>query len=166
MTTSPSERARRNRSAGLEALVRRLTSPALRRQGFVRTEIISQWPSLVGPEFAAATQPEQLRFPPGARHGGTLTVRVAGARAPLFAYALEPLKERINALFGYAAIERIRLVQGPVASRRPPRWQRPAGPPPPLPDGLPPGPLRDALARLAETFADTVPPKSGDNPTR
>lgn len=181
MTTSPHDRtsrrgARARRGAvPLEALLAGLTTPMLRRQGFVRTELVRRWTSIVGPQFASMAVPERLSFPEGQRRGGVLTVRAAGPLVTLLQHALPQVIERVNGVFGYRAIERVRLVQGVVPPRiGGPGAQRPAVPHPvALPESLPEGPLRSALAALASTIPEpagpdgrTVATKAGDNPQR
>jgi hypothetical protein len=91
----------------------------------------------------------------GEAEPGVVVIRVDGPRAIFVQHELPQIIERINAFFGYAAIGRARIVQGPVASRAP----RVAPPPPDLSAGeeealgerlAPVGDeaLRDALSRL------------------
>lgn len=103
----------------LAALLPGLTRAALGKRGFAEGGIVADWAAIVGPELAASSLPERLAFPQGARRDGTLHVRVAGAFA-LELQHLEPLVvERINSHFGYRAVARLRIRQGPIP--RPPR---------------------------------------------
>lgn len=55
-----------------------------------------------------------MRFPRGKKRGATLSVQTEGAFA-LELQHLEPIVvERINAFFGYGAVEKLRIVHGPV----------------------------------------------------
>jgi hypothetical protein len=59
----------------------------------------------------------RLAFPPGERTDGTLHLRVQGPLA-LELQHLEPVVlERINGYFGYRAIVKLRIQQGPVPRR-------------------------------------------------
>jgi hypothetical protein len=97
-------------------------SPAARRRGFASVDIIAHWAEIVGPAYADVTQPERLLWSRRLEDGGedgfvpaTLVVRCEGPRALLLQHELPVLVERINAMFGYAAVDRIRIVQRPIA---------------------------------------------------
>jgi hypothetical protein len=146
------------RRGGLRAIaaeIPRIAATALGKRGFGEAQLVTQWEAVMGPELAAKLAPDRLNFARGERAGGTLRLRVASAFATE-AQHLEPvLIERINSFFGYGAVARIVLVQGP-----PIQADCQAAPPPrPLSDAeradlaqrvatVPEGDLRDALARL------------------
>ncbi len=88
-------------------------------RGFAEAGLITGWSAIVGPELAAASQPDRLSFPPGKRDGGTLHIRVAGGMALEMQHLAPQVIERVNGYFGYAAIERIVMVQAPL--RRDPK---------------------------------------------
>jgi hypothetical protein len=107
--------------------VAKALKPALARRGLAAARIVTDWPDIVGALLADGTQPERLiankadAVGDGPAQGGTLVVRVRSALA-LELQHLEPLViERINGHFGFRAVGRLRLVQGPVAGvSRPP----------------------------------------------
>lgn len=105
----------------LAATLSRITDAALRKRGFAQSTVITNWAEIVGAELADHTTPQRLAFPRsgrGGRGGGTLHVRVAGALATELQH-LEPLVlERINTYFGYQAVARLALEQGPLPPRR------------------------------------------------
>jgi hypothetical protein len=96
-----------------------VTKRAFARRGLTGADIARQWPAIVGAELAAHCRPRQLRFPkPGEAVDGRLTLRVASGWA-LEVQHLEPLVlERINGFFGYRAVARLVLQQGPLAQLR------------------------------------------------
>jgi hypothetical protein len=103
----------------------RVMKMALGRRGFGEGAIVTDWPAVVGAHIAALSAPERLSFPPGERRGGVLRVRVAGPLAVELQH-LEPLiLERINSHFGYQAVARLKIVQGPVAQPRRPALPQP-----------------------------------------
>ena len=114
----------------LAALLPKVAAPALRRRGFSAVEIVTTWAEIVGPALAGESAPERLSFAHGARSGGTLHVRASGSIALEMQHLAPIIVERINTCFGYAAVARIALVQGPVEARR--RTVRRRPPPPPL----------------------------------
>lgn len=110
------------RTYGLRALggsLTAVTKRAFARRGLTGAEIARQWPEIVGRELAAQCRPRQLRFPKaGEAVDGRLTLRVAPGWA-LEVQHLEPLMlERINGYFGYRAVARLVLQQGPLPPLR------------------------------------------------
>lgn len=110
------ERPRRNgRARALASAVEAVTKPIFGRRGLADGAVVRHWPVIMGATFAAVTAPEKLVFPTGARHGGTLHLRVANGAIATQIQHLEPLIiERINGYFGYGAVAHLHLKQGPV----------------------------------------------------
>ena len=111
------------RGGGLRALavtLPRVTAKAFGRRGLAEAGLVADWPAIVGGELAGVLLPRGLSFARRAeRRDGTLTLRVEPGFAPAVQH-LEPLLiERINGYLGYPAVGRLRLQQGPVASRAP-----------------------------------------------
>ena len=127
---------------GLHRLARavsKVTRTAFGRQGFAEARVLTDWSAIVGPDLAADCLPESLSA------NGVLRIRVAGGRA-LELQHLEPqLLDRIATFFGYRAVHRISLVQGPL----PPR----PAPAPPQPRALE-ADEEETLAADLETTAD------------
>lgn len=117
---------RRGAMRALAADVPHIVKPALGRRGFVEGQLVAQWVEIVGADLARRMLPERLSFPQGHRRDGTLRLRVAPGFA-LEAQHREPqILERLNAFFGYRALARLVLVQGPLPADRTtaPRRQR------------------------------------------
>jgi hypothetical protein len=110
------------RRGGLRAIaveIPRIAGAALGKRGFGEAQLVTQWEAVIGAELADKLSPERLSFPRGERRNGTLRLRVASAFATE-AQHLEPvLIERINAFFGYGAVARLTLVQGPALNAPP-----------------------------------------------
>jgi len=119
-----SDRSWRTQSLG--SLLPKVARPVLGRHGLAAGGIVADWPSIVGAQLAECCVPMRLAFPPGERSSGTLHLRVQGSLA-LELQHLEPVVlERINSYFGYRAVVRLRIQQGPVP--RPVRRREPAAP--------------------------------------
>ena len=123
MVSNPKHAARQDkRKPGLRAVASALpavTQRLYRRRGFAQSDILTQWPAIVGDVLAGYAVPERLNWPrdPNKPDGATLRIRVASAWAPQLAH-LEPLLlDRINGYFGYKAVTRLAIVHGRV--RRP-----------------------------------------------
>jgi hypothetical protein len=107
----------RKRTGGLRAIgaeSSKATSPIRRKRGFFEASVFSDWTAIVGPDLGDQCVPLRLvRGPEG--EGGTLHVRVTGPLA-LELQHLEPqVIERINGFYGFRAIARLRMHQGPIA---------------------------------------------------
>ena len=125
----------------LGAVLPAVTRTAFRKAGPTAGRLIADWPAIVGPALAATTMPRRLA-------AGTLTLGCAGPVALELQHLAGPLMERINVHLGQQTVQRLRFVQ--EALGRPPTPQplsRPANPPEPV-EGIPDGPLQDALAAL------------------
>ena len=113
----------------LARIVPKVAGKALGKKGMAFGTLITDWATIMGPELARSTLPQKLAFPPGQKEGATLHLKVSGSAALDVQHAEPQLIERINAFFGYRAVARIRLIQGPIpgAPRRP-KVQRPMTP--------------------------------------
>lgn len=103
--------ARRQR--GFEAagaLVRKPVRKAAESRGFAVTRLLTHWDEVAGPDLAPLCRPERISYGKGG-FGATLRLLVSGAAAPLVQMQADALRERINALYGYAAIARVTLTQ-------------------------------------------------------
>ena len=91
-----------------------LLQPSIRRaaetRGFAQSRLLTHWPEIAGESIAAIARPVEVSY---ARQGmgATLTLLTTGAQAPMLEMQKEPLREKINAVYGYNAISRIRLTQ-------------------------------------------------------
>jgi hypothetical protein len=114
---------RRNAMLSLAATLPRITRQVLGRHGLAEGGLVADWAAVVGETIADCSLPLRLSFSGSERRDGTLHVRVAGALA-LELQHLEPqVLERINGYFGYRAVARLKLHQGPLPSGR--RAERP-----------------------------------------
>jgi hypothetical protein len=106
-------------------MVPAVAGKALGKKGLGYGKLVTDWRAIVGEDMAAFTQPMKLSFPRGERADATLTIDVVPARAIEIQHALPQLIERVNAVFGYHAVSRVKMVQRPpsrtsaVANLRP-----------------------------------------------
>ncbi|ESQ76801.1 DUF721 domain-containing protein [Asticcacaulis sp. AC402] len=114
----------------LEARFKGLDDPAHKLQ--------RRWQEIVGDKLARLCEPVRVikgrpgsaaGSPPGSPHGGALEIRVQGAYAPLIQHQSGALIDRINLFLGGKSVERLRIIQGPLATK-------PRTPPPPKPQPL------------------------------
>lgn len=164
MSNPPEKKPRRNRGipTAIGAYVPGVTAAAFETHGFPSANILSDWPEIIGAEFAGITSPEKLVWPRVAegdmtsrtQHrsaGATLVLRVDGPRSLEVQHIAPQLLERINIYFGYRAVSQLRIVQGPVRREavREPRPAAAAKRQLPLDRDIKDEGLRDALSRLA-----------------
>lgn len=171
------QQAQRKRRGSLRALSVTLpgvTKRAFARRGLSSGELARQWPVIVGTELAGQCQPRKLRFPrPGETVDGNLTLRVAPAWALEIQHLETALLERINSFFGYRAVARLTLQQGPLAARKKTHGERQrraaADPSPPTDAALAAKlstvtdpELKEALERLGRSLRQKHAKRPGD----
>jgi hypothetical protein len=134
----PKEAPRQNRARPAGELALDVGGMAFKRFGFVQGAIVARWQEIVGERYAKVSTPESIRFPAGRKSGGTLTLAVEGAHAPMFQHLAPMIMERVNLFFGYEAVARVVFRQGQAARKAEPRAPRPELMPVPreLGDGL------------------------------
>lgn len=91
-----------------------LLAPQLRKlsesRGFAVGRVLTHWSEIAGEDIAAIARPVEVSYG-RAGFGATLTVLTTGAEAPMLEMQKEALRERVNAVYGYNAIARIRITQ-------------------------------------------------------
>ncbi len=98
---------------GFEAAAGLLRDPirkAGESRGFAVTRLLTHWPEVAGPDLAPLCRPVNVSYAKQGL-GATLTLLTSGAAAPLVQMQADKLRERVNAIYGYAAIARIRVTQ-------------------------------------------------------
>ena len=117
-TKQATEPARSKRARSVSDLLPLAGGAAFRRFGFVQSSIVSRWREIVGVRYAAVSSPESIRFPHGKKKEGVLNLVVEGAHAPMMQHVAPAIVERVNAFFGYPAVERVAFRQGIVQAAR------------------------------------------------
>ncbi len=79
-------------------------------RGFAESRLLTHWAEFVGADIAAIARPVNVTYGRGA-FGATLTLLTTGAQAPILQMQIEKVRERVNAAYGYAAIQHIRVTQ-------------------------------------------------------
>ncbi len=134
-------------------------------RGFAQSRLLTQWAEIVGQDVSTISRPVEVSYGRGGM-GATLTLLTTGSHAPMLDMQKEQLRVKVNAVYGYNAIARVRVTQtaatgfaeGQVAfEARPKARVAPADPilreqalatAAPVADES----LRDALARLGENI--------------
>jgi hypothetical protein len=137
---------------------------AAETRGFAVSRLLTHWAEVAGPEMAAKTRPVKIGYGKSGM-GATLTLLVKASEAPMVQMALPVLKERVNAIYGYAAISHIHLTQTAATgfaegqAEFAPASKKPAAPDPALKaraqevaGGVADPGLRTALEELAQNI--------------
>lgn len=117
--------------------------------------LTARWREVVGPEIAKRTEPVKLSR---GRGGGasTLEIRVAGPAAAIIQHQAHEILARVNVFLGADAVQKLRIVQGPLQRAPEPPPRRRAAPLDAAAEaklaqglvGAPEGRLKDALLAL------------------
>lgn len=146
------------------------------RQGFAKREILTRWAEIAGPSLAEKATPLRLTYARGGM-GATLLVHAQGAVAHEVELQAPLLRERLNAVFGYNAVARVKITQAGARTSGFAEGQAgfapaPAAAPQPvkpplsettkraaaaMTEGVLDGPLRAALATLAQNALSRPP---------
>lgn len=79
-------------------------------RGFAVARLLTHWPEIAGEDMARITRPVKVGYGREGM-GASLTLLTTGSMAPMVEMQKEKLRERVNAVYGYAAISRILLTQ-------------------------------------------------------
>ena len=105
------ERPRRMRGFEPAAI---LLAPQMRRaaerRGFAVARLLTHWAEVAGDEIASLARPVKISHGREG-FGATLLLLTTGPSAPRVEMALPRLRERVNACYGYNAVQRITLTQ-------------------------------------------------------
>lgn len=83
-------------------------------RGFAQSRLLTHWAEIAGEDVAAMSRPVEVSYSKGG-FGATLVLLTTGANAPVLEMQKVQIRERVNAVYGYNAIARVRVTQ--TASR-------------------------------------------------
>ena len=132
-------------------------------RGFAQSRLLTHWEEVVGEDVSSIARPVNVSF--GRQgFGATLTLLTTGAQAPILEMQKEQIRAKVNAVYGYNAISRVKITQTAPTGFAEGRavFDRPVAPrkPEPSPEikaaaaqsagGVKSDDLRNALERLAQ----------------
>jgi hypothetical protein len=79
-------------------------------RGFAVSRLLTHWSEIVGEDVAAIARPVNVGYGRNG-FGATLTMLTTGAQAPMLEMQKEQIRAKVNAVYGYNAISRIRITQ-------------------------------------------------------
>ncbi len=112
-STGSSDRRTRRRKRGFETAASLLSDrirKAAEGRGFAVSRLLTHWPEIAGERLAQMTRPVRVSHRNGG-FGATLTLLTTGPAAPLVEMQLPQLRDRVNACYGYNAVQKILLTQ-------------------------------------------------------
>ncbi|MDV4144814.1 MULTISPECIES: DUF721 domain-containing protein [Shimia] len=96
--------------ARTSTLLRERIRKAGESRGFAVTRVLTHWQEIVGEDIAAICRPVDVKY--GRQGlGATLTVLTTGAQAPMLEMQKDRIRAKVNGIYGYNAIERLRITQ-------------------------------------------------------
>ena len=79
-------------------------------KGFAQTKLLTHWTEIAGGDIAAIARPVDVNYGRNGM-GATLTLLTTGVNAPMLEMQKEQLRNKVNGVYGYNAIARIRITQ-------------------------------------------------------
>ncbi|WP_207099947.1 DUF721 domain-containing protein [Paracoccus shandongensis] len=146
---TPMARRRRGFQQAATLLADRVQKAAEGR-GFAVARLLTHWPEIAGPQLAAMTRPVRISHTRGG-FGATLTLLTTGPVAPLVEMQLPQLRDRVNACYGYNAVQRIVLTQTAASGFAEGQAVFSAAPARPV---APDPQIRDKADQIAQQFQD------------
>jgi hypothetical protein len=95
-------------SRPVASALHKVTEKIYRKRGFASAGVLDNWPAIVGADLARHCMPERLGG------DGTLRLRVDGPLATELKHLEPQILQRIASYFGYRAVNRLSLIQGPL----------------------------------------------------
>ena len=113
------------KSRGLRPLIqsaRPLMQKSLGVAGFSQADVILRWPEIIGEDLCTLTLPLKISWPKRPLAGapqdpGTLYIRVESAIVLDVTHQKSLILERVNAFFGWRAVQDLKITQGPVLKK-------------------------------------------------
>lgn len=96
--------------ARTNTLVRGHVRDASAQRGFAQARLLTEWEETVGTEIASISRPVEVTYAKGG-FGATLILLTTGANAPILEMQKDAIRTRVNSVYGYSAIARIRITQ-------------------------------------------------------
>ncbi len=106
----PNRRASTKGFTRTSSLLTQRIRTASESRGFAQSRLLTHWVEVAGEDIAAISRPVEVSYGRQGM-GATLTLLTTGANAPVLEMEKEKLRSRVNAVYGYNAIARIRVTQ-------------------------------------------------------
>ncbi|MGJ8545772.1 MAG: DUF721 domain-containing protein [Sulfitobacter sp.] len=110
MSKPPKRRASTKGFARTDSLLSARIRQASESRGFSQSRLLTHWAEIAGEDMAAMSRPVEISYGRGGM-GATLTLLTTGPNAPILEMQKDKLRDKVNAVYGYNAIARLRITQ-------------------------------------------------------
>ena len=84
-------------------------------RGFAQSRVLTHWSEIVGEEISSVSIPTKVSYKTDGL-GATLTILTSGSSGPILEMQKEFIRTKINAVYGYNAVQKIKITQSsPIA---------------------------------------------------
>ena len=106
---------RKNGFKKASVLLKKNIQRASESRGFAQSRVLTHWGEIVGEEISSVSIPTQVSYRTDGL-GATLTILTSGSNGPILEMQKEFIRNKINAVYGYNAVHKIKITQSsPVA---------------------------------------------------
>ena len=106
---------RKNGFKKASVLLKKDVQKASESRGFAQSRVLTHWSEIVGKEISSVSIPTNVSYKTGGL-GATLTILTSGSSGPIWEMQKEFIRNKINAVYGYNAVHKIKITQSsPVA---------------------------------------------------
>ena len=96
-------------------LLKKSIQKASESRGFAQSRVLTHWSEIVGEEISSVSIPTKVSYKTHGL-GATLTILTSGSSGPILEMQKEFIRNKINAVYGYNAVHKIKITQSsPVA---------------------------------------------------
>ena len=79
-------------------------------RGFAQSRVLTHWSEIVGEEISSVSIPTKVSYKTDGL-GATLTILTSGSSGPILEMQKEFIRTKINAVYGYNAVQKIKITQ-------------------------------------------------------
>ena len=106
---------RKNGFKKASVLLRKNIQKVSESRGFAQSRVLTHWSEIVGDEISSVSIPTKVSYRTDGL-GATLTILTSGSNGPILEMQKEFIRNKINAVYGYNAVHKIKITQSsPVA---------------------------------------------------
>jgi len=91
-------------------LLKKNIQKASQSRGFVQSRVLTHWSEIVGEEISSVSIPTKVSYKTDGL-GATLTILTSGSSGPILEMQKEFIRTKINAVYGYNAVQKIKITQ-------------------------------------------------------
>ena len=106
---------RKNGFKKASVLLKRNIQRASESRGFAQSRVLTHWDEIVGEDISSVSIPTKVSYRTDGL-GATLTILTSGSNGPILEMQKEFIRNKINAVYGYNAVHKIKITQSsPIA---------------------------------------------------